>query len=124
MKTSCFNKYTGDMGVAVCLYPPIDWAGLRFPALAPTSNMFQEIKSGKINKIEYEHRYREEVLGKLDAGYIYIMLKNNVLLCWEPPGEFCHRRIIASWIKEELGYDVPEWNLKDDAVIKNKNPLF
>ena len=112
------------MGVAVCLYPPIDWAGLRFPSLAPTSNMFQEIKSRKINKIEYEHRYREEVLGKLDAGYIYITLKNNVLLCWEQPGEFCHRRIIANWIFEELGYDVPEWNTKDDAVIKNKNPLF
>ena len=26
-----------------------------------------------------------------------------VLLCWESPGDFCHRRMIAKWIEEEKG---------------------
>jgi len=31
-----------------------------------------------------------------------------VLLCWERPGQFCHRRLLADWITSEIGIDVPE----------------
>jgi hypothetical protein len=31
-----------------------------------------------------------------------------VLLCWEPAGEPCHRRIVAEWFEQELGIEVPE----------------
>jgi hypothetical protein len=30
------------------------------------------------------------------------------LLCFEPTGEFCHRRVLASWIEEHTGQRVPE----------------
>lgn len=129
MKTSCFKHYTGDMGVAICLYPPIDWTGLRFPALEPERSTFYAIKNGTITKEQYEKMYRENVLSKLDPKTIFEMFKNNVLLCWEEPGEFCHRRIVAAWIEENLGFEIPEWNSKDEKLeklIKDKNvkPLF
>lgn len=129
MKTSCFKYYTGDMGVAICIYPPIDWTGLRFPSLEPGRREFFAIKEGKITQDEYEKRYREDVLSKLDPQHVYNMFKNNVLLCWENPGEFCHRRIVAKWIKENLGIEVPEWNIKDEKLVqltkdKKVNPLF
>ena len=116
------------MGIAICLYPPIDWEGMRFPALAPTPQMFYNIKHGKIDKIEYEKQYREQVLSKLDPQEIYDKLKETVLLCWETSG-FCHRFIVACWIEENLGIKVPEWNIKDEKIeqmIKDKNikPLF
>ena len=31
-----------------------------------------------------------------------------VLLCWEKPGDFCHRRTVADWLLKELDVDVPE----------------
>lgn len=117
------------MGVAICIYPPIDWTGLRFPALEPDRKTFFAIKNGAITREEYEKRYREDVLSKLNPQDIYNMFKNNVLLCWELPGEFCHRRIVAKWIEENIGIEVPEWNSKDEKIeqmIKDKNikPLF
>ncbi|MFA5153710.1 MAG: hypothetical protein WC554_14210 [Clostridia bacterium] len=125
MKTSYFKYYTGDDGVAVCLYPPIDWGGLQFPALAPSRDIFYAIKSGKIDETEYERRFREEILIRLDPQQIYNMFKNNVLLCWENPEKFCHRKIISQWIFENLKIEVPEWKKKDQfKKVKNVNPLF
>jgi uncharacterized protein (DUF488 family) len=117
------------MGVAICLYPPIDWAGLRFPTLAPPNHLFFAKKAGKVDNLAYERIYYEQVLDKLDPQYIYDMFKNNVLLCWEEPGEFCHRRIVAKWIQDKLGIEVPEWNIKDEKIEelskkKNIKPLF
>jgi uncharacterized protein (DUF488 family) len=113
LKTSCFKNYTGDMGVAICLYSPIDWDGMQFPALAPTKDIFYAKKSGKIDEKEYERRYRNEVLSKLDPQQIYNMFKNNVLLCWEDKSNFCHRKIVAQWLTENTGFKVPEWDISD-----------
>jgi hypothetical protein len=129
MKTSCFKYYTGEMGVAICLYPPIDWSGLRFPALEPERDIFFAIKNGQLTQKEYEKLYRENTLGKLDPQTILSMFNKNVLLCWEDPGEFCHRRIVAKWIQESIGIEVPEWNYKDEKLLqlqqkKNIKPLF
>ena len=125
MKTSNFRRYTGDKGVAICIYPPVDWTGLQYPALAPDRQTFYAIKEGAITKEQYEKLYRENVLAKLDPKAIYEMFKHNVLLCWEEPGKFCHSRIVAAWIQENLGIEVPEWDHSDELKKKsNTNPLF
>lgn len=38
-----------------------------------------------------------------------------VFLCFEPAGEFCHRRVLASWLEEHTGTPVPE--LVGDALF-------
>ena len=124
MKTSNFKTYKGDNGVAICLYPPLDYSGLQFPSLAPDRQTFFAKKAGEIDEAEYEKQYRERVLSKLNAKDIYDMFFNQVLLCWEPEGEFCHRRIVASWIQEELGFEVPEWRPGDDDPKDMQKPLF
>jgi hypothetical protein len=124
MKTSNFKVYKGNNGVAICLYPPIDWTGAQFPTLAPNRQTFFARKANEFDNDEYERRYREEVLSKLDANKIYETLKGQVLLCWEPPGEFCHRRIVADWIQEKIGIEVPEWNPGDDEPKNFQKPLF
>lgn len=116
------------MGVSICLYSPIDWIGMQFPALAPTRDIFFAKKAGKIDEKEYERKYREEVLSRLDPKQIYNMFKNNVLLCWEESG-FCHRKIVSKWLYENLGIEVFEWNKEDEKleqIVKDKkiNPLF
>lgn len=125
MKTSCFKYYTGDQGVSICVYPPIDWTGCQYLGLAPDRQLLFDMKNGKLTKEQYEKLYRENTLSKQDPKRIYEMFKHNVLLCWESPGKFCHRRIVAKWIEENLGIEVLEWNPQDDIIINSKtNPLF
>lgn len=124
MKTSCFKCYKGNAGVGISYSSPNSWNGPDYPSLAPSSHLLYDIKSYVIDQMEYEKRYRKEVLSKLDPTKVYEDLKNNVLLCWEPAGEFCHRRIVAAWITENLGIEIPEWYKEDDIVIDNHTPLF
>ena len=125
MKTSCYKCYKGKSnGVGISLSAPSFWNGPDYPKLAPSSHLLYAIKSGTIDEIEYEKRFRKEVLAKLDPMKVYEDLKDNVLLCWEPAGEFCHRRIVAAWIHENLGVEVPEWKREDDIIIDKHTPLF
>jgi uncharacterized protein (DUF488 family) len=71
--------------------------------------MVQKSKSDEMTDEEFERQFKEYVLDKLDAKEILNeMGEDAILLCWEPPGEFCHRRIVAQWLESELGIKVPE----------------
>jgi len=124
MKTSFFKYYKGTAGVAICLYPPLNWKGEWFPELAPTKEIFHAIKYGNINEAQYEERFKKEVLSKLNPTEVYEKLKDKVLLCYEESDKFCHRHIVASWLKESLGIEVTEWNVSDEYKKINTNPLF
>ena len=135
MKTSCFKLYKGDKGCSICCYPPIDWTDMTFPALEPRRQDFFAIKNGQINEEEYEKNYRDHVLSKLDPRKTYETLKNVVLLCWEEPkwekgrtsGDFfCHRRIVAKWVFENLKIIVPEWDPSEEKNTEKseKRSLF
>lgn len=51
--------------------------------------------------------FKEDInLNNIDISVKYRV--NVVLLCWEPNGEFCHRRLVADWFKKELGVEVLE----------------
>jgi len=45
-------------------------------------------------------------------------VKDIALLCYEKPGDFCHRRLFADWLKEKTGYEVKEF-----GYIEKKNPV-
>jgi hypothetical protein len=113
------------MGVAICLYPPSDWDGLRFSSLEPERQTFYAYKNGTITLQQAEKLYYEQVLSKLNPQEIYNKLKNNVLLCWEEDRNMCHRSWVAKWLEKELNIHVPEWDLQDEKILnKNSNPLF
>lgn len=63
---------------------------------------------------EFIKRYRAEVLDKLDPRQVLQDLggDNFIMLCWEAPGEFCHRRVVAAWFRKELGITVDEFDPK------------
>lgn len=53
----------------------------------------------------YAERYRETVLAGLDKDEVRAELEgmaapggNVYLLCYEAPGRFCHRRLLAEWL--------------------------
>jgi len=124
MKTGSFRTYRGENGVSISLYPPLDYSGAQFPKLAPDRETFFAKKSGEIDEAQYEKQYRERVLSKVDAKTVYELFPKGVLLCFEGAGDFCHRRIVAAWIQEELGIEIAEWKPGDDDPKDFQTPLF
>jgi len=137
MQTSCFSRYTGDNGVAICRCAQRDFKGPTYSDLKPDKETFNLIKAGHIDQAEYEERYRRNTLMKLDPQKVYNDLKGKVLLCWEKPifdtdgkiinkgSGFCHRHIVSKWIAETLDISVHEWRTpREIAQIKNSIQLF
>jgi hypothetical protein len=64
-----------------------------------------------------EDAYRVEfqkILDKLDPQKVFDDLAEDaIMLCWEPPGKFCHRRLVAKWLEECLGVTVPELEARE-----------
>ena len=34
---------------------------------------------------------------------------NFIMCCWELPGEFCHRRVVAAWLRKHTGVLIEEF---------------
>ena len=109
MQTSNFRKSGKDpRAVAISRGVPSWYRGKRLIELAPSRELMKEK-----DDIEYSARYQGEVLARLDALQVAQQLDPDaILLCWEPPGEPCHRRLVAAWFKRELDIDVPELGKK------------
>lgn len=88
------------------------WPGLKYFPLAPDSETL------KIQTGEYTLRFNKK-LSKLNAVSVLEQLisisegKDIALLCYEKPGDFCHRRLVAEWIEKETGMEVPEYQNKE-----------
>lgn len=108
--------------VAISVGIPKYFHGDSIPYLAPTRAML------KMNDSEYIKHY-QKILDKVDLDrlrddllFIYKSRgeKDIALLCYEKPGEFCHRRLFAEWLKEKTGYEVKEYGYTEkkgpDAV--------
>lgn len=99
-------KELGITPVAISIYPPKWYNGLRFPQLAPT----KQIKDLEVE--EYIPKFNA-LLSKLNPHTIVkelTFLGNNkdiALLCYEKPSDFCHRQLVAKWLNEN-GYEVSE----------------
>lgn len=91
--------------VSVSRGDPKWYAGAVAKYLAPSWALMKEELSAK----EFTERYKKEVLGQLRPENVAKWLDGFILLCWEPVGEFCHRRLIAEWIENGTGIVVPEW---------------
>lgn len=122
MRTSYFanrEAVSSPQAVAICLSPPRWFKGRVYGALAPSWELLNAYKEKRIGDREYEGIYANDVLSRLDPEEVFRELgPDAVLLCWEAPDKFCHRRLVAEWLEKNLGIEVPEMkNLKE---IKGK----
>lgn len=119
MKTSQFGLYIGPNAVSIAGRAPVWYRGREYKKLAPKFWFFNQYKKDG-NQIEYIRHYKREVLDVLDPQEVFDELgEDAVLLCWEPYGEFCHRRCAAEWFQTELGILVPEYmvNISQPKLI-------
>ena len=76
--------------------------------LVPPSYLVWDYKNGKTCKEDYTRIYKEKILNSLDASIVYRNLQDAVILCWERPEAFCHRHLIAKWIRDRLQIKIEE----------------
>jgi uncharacterized protein YeaO (DUF488 family) len=91
--------------------------GLHCPILAPTWNIIKQYKLKKIDEEEYSTLYINILKAReLTPEGIYDALPDQtVLLCYEKPGDFCHRRVLANWIEQSIDVKIPEWKSEKEV---------
>jgi len=107
MYTSCFARYKESDGISIAVSPPKWYTGIVYPPLFPSWEIVRDFKKGG-DKDKYIEIYQASVLNKLDPAKVYQDLVGKTLLCWCARGAFCHRRLVADWIRENIGISVPE----------------
>lgn len=113
MKTGYFAKLkeyveAGYTPVSIARYAPPFYHGLEYKKLAPPHDLLNDYKHGP-HKGDANHFQIEYlgILAELDAKQIIKELEELtgvkedkiILLCFEKPADFCHRKIAAAMLK-------------------------
>ena len=114
--------------IAICGKAPDWYKGLQYKKLAPKYDFFMEWKKTHDNDY-YIKCFNEQVLCDLSPiriinelqlliSYdIRCQMHNSVannpdwhiaLICYEKPGDFCHRHLVADWLNQN-GFRCKEW---------------
>lgn len=107
-----YYKQNGLTPISIAGGAPDFFDGIEWRFFAPSLDIFSQWKSGKITDEQYIARFVPERLEKLDKSKIRELLlsvKNPILLCYEKPGDFCHRHIVADWISSNLLLECEEY---------------
>ena len=77
---------------------------------------------------EYIKSYYDLRLKDLDVSLLLELLEEKfgdkiILLCIESVDEFCHRRLIADFIKLKTGIYIPEVAVSEDGRVKKLEPI-
>lgn len=113
-------KKAGIQMIGIALFPPKWFGGSSIPYVAPTWSILHNSKGSE----EYTLRFKSEVLAKRDPQTFLKMIeamsqgKDVALCCFEKPGDFCHRHIVAEWMKETLGIEVSEYEEKREKIVE------
>lgn len=114
--------------ISICGKAPDWYKGFQYKKLAPKYDFFMKWKENHDNDY-YIKCFNEQVLDKLDAQNVTKELNNLigniilnpmifhdrslipdiVLICYEKPGDFCHRHLVAEWLNKN-GFRCEEWN--------------
>lgn len=106
------NIPEGLRAVAIARGVPKGFTGRLYQRLAPSWAML------KMGRPEYDRLFAG-ILARLDPHEVYRDLGDDaVLLCWERPNLWCHRRMVAEWLEEKLGVCVPELGLPREGVLR------
>ena len=92
--------------ISICGKAPSWYFGLEYKTLAPKYGFFMEWKQNHDNNY-YIKCFNEQVLGNLSLDKVLKELstlsggKDICLVCYEKPGDFCHRHLVADWLNKQ-----------------------
>lgn len=88
--------------ISIALKSPSFYMGKVYKRLAPSSGILNSYKRTG-DEEAYRLSYEQSVLGYLNAEAVAEQLRNlsggaiPVLLCYEKPDSFCHRKLVCDW---------------------------
>lgn len=107
----------GVKPIGIALYPPKWFKGVSLKVVAPTASILYGAKGEE----DYTRRYKTEVLSHINPKQFIETVESHscgkdvALCCFEKPGDFCHRHLVAQWLKETLGIIVEEFPVKVES---------
>jgi len=133
---SCFTTYFAKVKdlpedivpIAICGKSPDWWTGLEYRKLAPRWWFFSKWKETHDNNF-YIENFQKEVLDRFDPHETWAKLKEKAggktfaMVCYEKPGDFCHRHLVADWFRK-AGYSVEEYEYKTSDNMDEAERLF
>lgn len=102
--------------ISICGKAPDWYNGIQYKILAPKYWFFIKYKEDG-NEEFYIDAFNKEVLGVLKAHEVLEKLnelaydKIPCLICYEKPGDFCHRHLVANWLQNNCNIKVEEFKI-------------
>lgn len=113
--------------IGISLTVPDWYEGKRLQSLAPRSDMVGKIKKGSANynQRKYTREYLDVLKGrKIDPQKLIDSLPDGtLLLCYESPGDFCHRHLLTEWVERHTGFIITEWKNEKELEEENQNKV-
>lgn len=77
---------------------------IHVPDLAPTTELLREYRQGNVRWEDYESQFLELMrVRRIEATVSKAIVSDGCLLCSEDQPHFCHRRLVAEYLKEKWG---------------------
>lgn len=95
----------GYCTISIAASTPKWYYGAIMPDLAPPYALVRKYKQDG-DEASYTAAFKKQVLSKLNPVVTVARImsvgggRKPVLLCYEKSGEFCHRHLIAEWLRE------------------------
>ena len=106
--TSYFAKSASHpRAKSIARFSPKWYTGPSYLPVAPAWDLVKGIKNGTITREQYTEAYRYHLDSLGEQKVLAGLQDGDVLLCYERPGDFCHRHILAEWLNEK-GHTVIE----------------
>lgn len=115
-------KAAGVVPIGIALWPPRFFNGLQLRYLAPKKYMMGE----GVTREQYIEMYYKDVLGRLNPEQVIGEIErlslgmDAALLCFEKPGDFCHRHLFAEWVLKQTGLEIREWEPCKSSIAVEK----
>lgn len=89
---------------------------VKWAEVAPAKDLLDGYKKGLVNDAQYTAEYLDQLRKLYKAGRLAAFVswaskqdKPVVLLCWEAPGKFCHRHILADALNKAFNAEIKEY---------------
>jgi hypothetical protein len=121
MKTGSFRNCAKLKGaVSISNGVPNFYRGPQYKKVAPRWDML------RMSREDYDREF-DLILEKLNPKEVYRDLllmggEDPILLCWEKPNAWCHRRRVAEWLEEALWIVITEYGFDRANVLPYFRP--
>lgn len=96
---------------------------IHVPDLAPTKELLSEYRQGNILWEDYESQFLELMRDRqIEATVSKEIVSEGCLLCSEDQPHFCHRRLVAEYLKEKWGgLEINHLGLKEGKSLRKRS---